>query len=95
MNTIFTPTDTVNYTTASDTLLINVTQAMPVVTWDNPTDMVYGTPLSNAQLNANSSIDGNFVYSPPAGTILTAAQQQILSTTFTPNDTANYNQTLS
>ena len=52
LNTIFTPTDTVNYTTASASVSINVTQATPTITWSSPADIVYGTPLSDAQLDA-------------------------------------------
>jgi hypothetical protein len=40
-------------------------------------------------LNGTTALDGTFVYSPAAGTILMTGMQQ-LSVTFTPNDTANY-----
>ena len=90
LNTIFTPTDTANYTTASASVLINVTQATPIVIWSNPADITYGTVLSNAQLDATTSVPGNFVYTPTAGTILGAGLSQTLSTTFTPTDTTNY-----
>ena len=32
----------------------------PTITWSNPADITYGTPLSSTQLNANASIPGNF-----------------------------------
>ena len=41
------------------------------------------------QLNGTTPLDGTFVYSPAAGTILMVGTKQ-LSVTFTPNDTANY-----
>jgi hypothetical protein len=41
------------------------------------------------QLNGTTPLDGMFVYSPAAGTVLSAGSEQ-LSVTFTPNDTANY-----
>src|SRR5205085_1500903 len=92
----FTPTDTVNYTTATKSVQLTVGRATPTITWATPAPIVYGTPLSTTQLNpaayqlnGTTPLDGTFVYSPTAGTILSAGFQH-LSVTFTPNDTANY-----
>jgi uncharacterized Zn-binding protein involved in type VI secretion len=79
---------------ATGTLL--VAKATPAVTWNNPADIVYGTALSSAQLNATASLAGNsvagtFSYTPGAGTVLTAGNGQLLSTMFTPADSVNYN----
>lgn len=63
----------------------------PTITWANPSDIVYGTALSGAQLNATASVSGTFVYSPPAGTILNAGSGQTLHVDFTPTDTTLYN----
>jgi hypothetical protein len=92
LSTKFTPADTANYTTASVSVLINVTKAIPKIIWDNPADIVYGTALSINQLDATSSVAGSFVYTPVAGTVLTAGTQT-LQTVFTPNDTMDYNTT--
>ena len=62
----------------------------PVITWANPSPIVYGTPLSATQLNATAIVAGTFVYDPPAGTVLNAGAGQTLSLTFTPDDTWNY-----
>jgi subtilisin-like proprotein convertase family protein len=62
----------------------------PTITWATPGNIVYGTALSGAQLNASAGVSGTFAYSPPAGTILNAASNQTLSVTFTPTDTNNY-----
>lgn len=59
----------------------------PVVTWANPSDIVYGTTLSETQLNATANVAGTFAYSPAAGTVLNAGTQT-LSVTFTPTDAA-------
>ena len=48
----FTPTDAVNYTTATATVTLVVTQVTPVITWATPAGISYGTPLSATQLNA-------------------------------------------
>ena len=62
----------------------------PQVTWSNPANLGYGTPLGASQLNAGASVAGTFVYNPPAGTILNAGASQPLSVTFTPTDTNTY-----
>jgi hypothetical protein len=51
-----------------------------------------GTALSSAQLDATASVAGTFVYSPAAGTVMNTAGTQNLSVTFTPGDSADYNQ---
>jgi hypothetical protein len=60
----------------------------PVVTWATPGDIVYGTPLGGAQLNASANVPGTFTYTPPVGTVLDAGVSHTLRTTFTPQDTA-------
>jgi hypothetical protein len=62
----------------------------PTITWANPADIVYGTALSSAQLNATASVPGTFTYSPPAGAVPYASPDQTLSVTFTPTDLADY-----
>jgi hypothetical protein len=66
------------------------TKTTPTITWAAPAAITYGTALSTTQLNATASVAGTFVYSPAAGTILTAGAQT-LSVTFTPTDTTTYN----
>ena len=87
----FTPTDTANYNDESATVTFNVTKATPAITWPNPADIVYGTALGATQLNATADVAGTFTYTPAAGTTLDAGAQQTLSVSFTPTDTANYN----
>ena len=67
-----------------------VTRSTPVVTWDTPASVPYGTALGSDQLNATTDVPGSFVYSPVAGTVLDAGARQ-LSVTFTPDDQTNYN----
>jgi sugar lactone lactonase YvrE len=60
------------------------------VTWAAPVAIPYGTPLSATQLNASAgAVDGTFVYTPNAGTVLSAGAQT-LSVTFTPTDAKDY-----
>ena len=90
MSNTFTPADTANYTKATDSVSINVTQATPTITWSNPANITYGTPLSSIQLDATSSVPGSFAYNPVAGTTLGVGQNQQLTAILTPTDTANY-----
>ncbi|HEV3142244.1 MAG TPA: Ig-like domain repeat protein [Vicinamibacterales bacterium] len=86
----FTPDDLANYNAPGNAgVPVTVTKATPIVTWNNPAGIVYGTALSNAQLNATVNVGGTFSYSPSAGAVLNAGAQT-LSATFTPSDAANY-----
>lgn len=60
------------------------------VTWTNPAPIVYSTPLSAAQLNASANAGGSFTYIPPAGTVLNAGSNQLLTAIFTPGDPTSY-----
>ena len=60
------------------------------ITWATPGDIVYGTPLSGATLDATASVPGTFNYIPAAGTILQAGRGQVVEVRFTPTDTADY-----
>jgi hypothetical protein len=85
----FTPTDTIDYTTADAQVTLLVNQATPTITWAGPAAIVYGTPLGGAQLDATADVPGTFSYSPGAGAVL-GAGSHTLSVTFTPADTADY-----
>ena len=82
--------ETPNYNSATATAQLTVQKAKPVLTWANPAGIVYGTALSNTQLDATADVPGAFVYAPPAGTILNGGPAQTLSASFTPADTHNY-----
>jgi serine protease AprX len=69
----------------------SIAKATPTITWNNPANIVLGTALSGAQLNATASVPGSFVYTPPAGTVLNVGAGQALHVDFTPDDTADYN----
>jgi probable HAF family extracellular repeat protein len=74
--------------TATATMLVS--KGTPMVSWSTPSPIAYGAALGASQLNATASVPGSFVYSPVAGTVLPAGAGQLLSTTFTPDDSANY-----
>jgi Bacterial Ig-like domain (group 3)/FG-GAP-like repeat/Galactose oxidase, central domain len=95
LSVTFTPTDTTDYTTASQTVNLVVNQAVPMLSWAAPSAISYGTPLGATQLDAAAfgvggvTLPGTFVYTPAAGTVPNGGTQT-LSVVFTPNDTNDY-----
>ena len=77
-----------NYNVVSSNGTLTITQAVPVILWATPANIIYGTPLSAAQLNASSDVPGTFVYDSPAGTLLNAGNHTV-TTLFHPTST-NY-----
>ena len=100
LSVVFTPTDTETYNTAPANVKINVNAVIspqkttPAITWTNPADIAYGTPLSSNQLDAVAStngktVPGNFIYDPAEGTVLDIGQHTV-HVNFLPEDTASY-----
>jgi hypothetical protein len=89
LSATFTPTDAAGYTTAQASVTLTVNRATPIITWSTPAAISYGTALNDDHLNAKALVPGTFVYTPAAGTVLTAGTQT-LSAIFTPKDTADY-----
>ena len=50
----FTPTDSIDYTTASTTVIVNVAQAAPAE-FVNPVSITYGAASSNTQLSGTAT----------------------------------------
>ncbi len=90
LSVIFTPTDAVDYATVTATAILNVARATPEITWSNPADIVAGTALGAAQLDATASVPGTFSYSPSTGAVPPVGAGQRLSVTFMPSDTVDY-----
>jgi len=89
LSATFTPTDTVDYTTATATVTLIVNKVTPAISWATPAAISAGDPLNSAQLDASTTISGSLVYTPAAGTVLPSGSQT-LSVTFTPTDTTDY-----
>lgn len=85
----FTSADS-NYYSGSTSGTLTIDQISPTITWATPVTITYGTALNSTQLNANASVPGSYLYTPPTGTVLNAGPNQALSVTFTPTDTTNY-----
>lgn len=92
----FTPSDTRAYTTATASVTLQVNQAVPAISWQEPLPIAVGTALSSAQLNAvvhgvdGTALPGTALYTPPSGAVESAPGPTGLSLTFTPDDSANY-----
>jgi hypothetical protein len=90
LSVTFTPTNTTDYKTATASVALTINKATPTITWSTPAAIVNGTALSATQLDATASVPGTFAYSPASGTV-PATGSQILTVTFTPTDTTDYN----
>ena len=85
----FTPADQARFATVQSTVVATVMKAPPRVTWTTPDPIIYGTPLSPGQLNANASVEGAFVYNPGLGTVL-AVGEHTPTVIFTPKDDSDF-----
>ena len=89
LSVTFTPTDSKTYSSATASVQLTVNQAAPVITWAQPAPVAPGATLSATQLDATANVPGSFMYSPAAGTVLTAGTQP-LTAVFSPTDTTDY-----
>jgi hypothetical protein len=86
LSVTFTPVDTFNYTPAQASVSLEVYEtAATTISWLNPPAIAYGTPLSEAELNASASAQGTLVYAPATGNILPPGTHT-LRVAFTPAD---------
>lgn len=84
LSSTFYPDDAVDYAhSVTATVPLSVTERTPSIIWPTPSSIQYGTPLSNAQLNATANVPGTFTYTPSAGTVLPIGLQT-LNVLFTP-----------
>src|SRR5207244_733244 len=89
----FIPQDVLNYDAVTSSVDVNVSKESPVISW-NPAAVTFGAALGDAQLNATANVPGMFIYTPEAGTVLTAGSHT-LSVQFVPADSVNYETTTS
>jgi hypothetical protein len=97
VNVTFTPADTANYNTATKSVTVPVNKATPVLTAPVATAITYGQTLASstfsggAATNANNgtSVAGSFAFATPGITPNVGSTN--VGATFTPTDTANYN----
>ncbi len=80
-----------DYAAATALVDFTISKAAPEVNWNVPQSIVYGTPLSATQLDAQVSVPGSYQYAPGAGTIMGVGTDEILTVTFVPTDATDYN----
>jgi hypothetical protein len=85
---------TADYLAETVAKTVTAKKLVSTVTWTAPATINYGTALSSTQLDATAffngtSLAGNFVYTPAAGTMLKAGNNT-LKVTFTPTLSADY-----
>jgi len=89
LSVVFTPADTLTYSSSQSSVSLTVAKATPAVTWPTPEPITQGTALNATQLNASATVPGSFAYRPAAGEVLAPGEHE-LAVTFTPADTLNY-----
>jgi hypothetical protein len=81
-----------NYNPAIATQATTATKIPPVITWETPASITYGTPLSATQLNATANVSGAFTYKPVSGTLENAGSDT-LTAKFVPTSSDYQNAT--
>ncbi|MCL2806287.1 MAG: YDG domain-containing protein, partial [Treponema sp.] len=89
----FTPTDAVNYNTLTHNVTVIVSKANPViVSWPSGLTATYGQTLATISLSSgNNTTPGSFRWTEAGTTPVGNVGSQTHEVTFTPNDTANFN----
>jgi hypothetical protein len=96
LSVTFTPSDSIDYTSASASATLSVIQATPQILWTPSFRVAEGASIGPYQLDATAiapngtPLAGSFVYSPGTGTVFSSSGPQTLSTTFTPTNTTDY-----
>jgi hypothetical protein len=67
-----------------------VSPIAPMLSWQRPGGISFGTLLGTGQLDATASVPGTFSYAPAAGSFLPPGIGQLLTATFTPTDLTDY-----
>ena len=83
----FTPTDSTDYSSSTDTVSVTVSQAVPNVTWPTASTITYGQTLADSKLSGGTG-DGSFTWTTP--TTAPGAGSPSESVTFTPTDSTDY-----
>ncbi|MBN2449257.1 MAG: carboxypeptidase regulatory-like domain-containing protein [Lentisphaeria bacterium] len=81
-----------NYALAVTPGTLTIHRATPTIDWPAPDPIVYGTPLSAAQLDPTASVPGTFTFTPPSGTVLNAGTHT-LTADFVPAEPGNWTST--
>lgn len=101
----FTPTDSANYNGATTSMTVTINKAIPIInTWNsNWRSRTYGNPNFNLDV-ATANVPGTFVYTSGSPSVISlngrvasivGAGTSVITASFTPTDTTNYESTAS
>jgi Flp pilus assembly CpaE family ATPase len=88
----FQPEQSEYYSETKTTVTLIVARATPEAHWQQPPDIVYGTPLSHEHFAIEARVPGKIEFSADAGEVLCAGRHTLIAY-FTPEDTVNYSET--
>jgi len=71
-------------------MITQVPQAVPVITWAAPAEIISGTPLSATQLDATANVPASLFYSPAAGNRAERRRSDLERDLSRPPDTTEY-----
>lgn len=92
LKVLFTPFENDKYNNSTKTVSLVVTPKESTISWRKPSEIIYGTILTELQLCAHcdvKSLTGKFFYSPSFGELLTAGTHK-LTVLFSPENDINY-----
>ena len=87
----FMPEQSEYYSETKATTNLIVARATPEANWQQPPDIVYGTPLGTEHFAVQSKVPGSFEFSADVGEVLCAGRHALIAY-FTPQDTANFSE---
>ncbi len=64
LTVVFVPNDTADYSSATASVTLTVSQLTPILSWAAPAPVPAGTVLGATQLNATANVPGTFTYTP-------------------------------
>lgn len=87
----FMPEQSEYYSETKSTVTLIVARSTPEAQWQQPPDIVYGTPLGTEHFAVQSRVPGTFEFSADVGEVLCAGRHTLIAY-FTPQDTANFSE---
>jgi Flp pilus assembly CpaE family ATPase len=88
----FQPEQNEYYRETKSTVTLIVARATPEARWQQPPDIVYGTPLGTEHFAIQAMVPGNIEFSADPGEVLCAGRHTLIAY-FTPQDAVNYSET--
>jgi len=88
----FLPEQSEYYSETKATVTLIVARATPEARWQQPPDILYGTPLGPEHFTIEAKVPGKIEFSADIGEVLCAGHHTLIAY-FTPEDAVNYSET--